>query len=634
VSRSTSITIETPDGRTLELRPTETDVPRPLAELLRRGTVPLNTRCGRRGLCDGCLVELVEGRLVHVATGTTATATADRPQLVRGCEYGPVAPTNGVPAPRVRVPQRSVLAYQPQVVTDYVCNVARAHDPLAQRLTVATTSPDALVATAARLHPDLPLHADHEVIARFAGDEPGSLADAAPAPHSSPAVVAHATLDRRVDHWRLTDVSRAAPDHPLIGAAVDIGTTTVVLALVDLSTGRVVSRAAMFNQQMLHGDDVVTRIGLCTSDPSALPQLRSALTHGTLVPLLGDALAQAHALAVDVRCIVLAGNTTMLHLLAGVDPTPLGVAPFAPAFLDHRVIAGRDLFGGAAPYATCHLLPGAAAYVGADLTAGAVASGLLYDPGPSLLVDVGTNGEIILKRGHRLVGCATAAGPAFEGAGLTAGMRAGDGAIAHVAIDADPFDVRVETIGPPGARAVGVCGSGYVDFLAQARAAGLLTPAGRFDGDALPAAAHDRLADVDGHGLGFRLAWGPGRQPVAVTQADVAKLLQAKAAVAAGILTLLRREGLDPTHVRTVYLAGGFGTHLDRRHAIDCGLLPGFAPEQIQPVGNTSLAGALLALTDAGALTEIARVARLIDVIELNLDPEFESTYIDQLALP
>ena len=185
------------------------------------------------------------------------------------------------------------------------------------------------------------------------------------------------------------------------------------------------------------------------------------------MPLLAEAGATER-----LACVTVAGNTTMLHLLAGVDPTPMGTVPFTPAFLDHRVIRLPDL--GAADV---HLLPGMSAYVGADLCAGALASGLAYDDGPSLLVDIGTNGEIILKHNGLLHGCATAAGPAFEGAGLTSGMRASPGAIERIRFDCEPFAVHTKIIGRR--KAIGICGSGYIDLLAEGRRIGLLNEHGR-----------------------------------------------------------------------------------------------------------------------------------------------------------
>ena len=417
-----------------------------------------------------------------------------------------------------------------------------------------------------------------------------------------------------------------------IGAAVDIGTTTVALLLCDLATGRVLGEASAFNAQIRQGEDVLTRIQLCYQNPAGVKQLQHAVTVETIQPLLAEACAEAGITPADVGVMTVAANTTMQHLLAGVDPSPLGVHPFQPVFLEHRTYAPAALglaFGGAGTLV--HLLPGPAAYVGADLAAGLVATGMMYDDGPVLLVDVGTNGEIIAKVGDRLVGCATAAGPAFEGAGLTSGTRGVKGAIERIALQADPYVAELGIIGG-GTRPIGICGSAYVDFLWEGRRRGIVQGNGRLE-EAFVARA-GAAVQADEYGRKLQLHPRGANGPIWISEVDVARLLQAKAAIAAGIQTLLGLIGAAPRDVKTLYLAGGFGLHLSLDHAIGCGLLPGFAPEQIQVLGNTSLGGAFLALNDRSLLAEMQAACARMESIELNLQPGFEDAYIDQLMLP
>jgi len=499
LKKPVTLEVESPKGATTITVATHMS----LSDLLRRHHLPLNIRCGQRGLCNGCQVDLLRGDAVHLRTGARVSA----PASIRACEHRLDSDAT------IRIPTRSLLAHKPQVVSEFRLNVPRAHDPLCRTG---------------------------------------------------------------------------------LGAAVDIGTTTVALALVDLRDGRMIGHAADFNKQMNLGDDVATRIALCAANPTMLAQFHHALIQETLLPMLGERARQ-------LACLSVTGNTTMLHLFAGVDPTPMGAYPFRPVFLEHRVLKLPE-FG----EAEIHLLPSAAAYIGSDITAGILASGLAYDDGPSLLVDVGTNGEIILKSAGELLGCATAAGPAFEGAGLTHGVRAAEGAIQRIQLDPLRLDVIGETT------PIGICGSAYVDFLAEGRRMGLLNERGRF-----------RV------GTDFRLT-----PSLVITETDIAHLLQSKAAIGAGIQTLLARARLATSDIRHVYLAGGFGLHIHVANAIACGLLPGFQPEQVRVVGNTSLAGAYLALLDRGALEEIEQLARQIEMVELNLDPDFESRYIDNLSLP
>jgi uncharacterized 2Fe-2S/4Fe-4S cluster protein (DUF4445 family) len=511
-----------------------------LTDLLALRGHPLNARCGQRGLCRGCMVDLVDGELIDAGGGKVAAGAS-----VRSC--------------RMRLPEggRAVL----------------------------------------RIHRQARISRAPQVGETFSIDVPFELA---------PSVSAMPGKDT--------------------GFAVDVGTTTVVVLLADLETGEVLARAGDFSAQIRYGDNVITRIGAASSPVTRL-EMRRALVEETLAPLLQKACKRA---ARDVSRLAggtIAGNTTMLHILADEDPASLGIAPFTARFLEGRILQSGDIgLGGAMPI---RLLPGLSAYIGADITAGVHATGMTLDDEPSLLVDMGTNGEVVLCANGRLAGCATAAGPAFEGAGLSSGTRAQDGAVSRVRFGLDPFRLEFETIGGKPALA-GICGSAYIDFLSAARDCGLLRENGRFDRAlwaGLPAPHRIETAD----GFAFRLA---GNDGPSISEIDIAHLLQAKAAIGAGIETLLAATGISAGEIGRVYLAGGFGMHVDVPHAIAIGLLPGFRAEQVRVVGNTSLAGALLALLDEAALAEMESLRGRIEVIELNLQPGFEDCYIDHLSLP
>ena len=418
------------------------------------------------------------------------------------------------------------------------------------------------------------------------------------------------------------------------GLAVDIGTTTVAVILVELASGKILARASDFNQQIRMGDDVLSRIDLCTSQPEMLAQLQQAICRDTILPLARESCAKARIDIERVGGMSVAGNSTMLHLLFGVDPSPMGIAPFTPRFLDRRVGTASTLGLCGIPDMPIHTLPGLAAYVGADIAAGIFATGLQYESEPMLLVDVGTNGEIVLVKGDRLYGCSTAAGPAFEGSGLTCGMRATQGAIEGVAMTRNAtgqISTTLKTIGDSAPdQAPGICGSAYIDFLAQARSAGVLLENGRFAQEAI--AANPSLFCDTAYGRAMLL--GGEQSPMRITEPDIALLLQAKAAIAAGIQTLLGLEKVSPSDVRKVFLAGGFGMHLDIPHAITCGLLPGFLAERVEAVGNTSLGGAYLAMLDRSVVDELHQMRERAEIVELNLDPGFEDRYIDNLSLP
>jgi len=521
---------------------------RSLTDILAAHAMPLNTRCGQRGLCRGCEVELREGSLL--VDGGTIVA----PATIKACR----ARVAGEAA--VHLPGRSRIEHKPQVGEAFEIAVPYAHQPL---------------------FPFVPGQRD-------------------------------------------------------TGFAVDVGTTTVVVLLVDLVTGEVLSRAGGFNEQIRFGDNVITRIEAArqAENPAAMQR---AIVMETIQPLLLRAGERAGRSLNRIAGGAVAGNTTMLHLLVGEDPTPLGVAPFTPRF-----IAGRKVFAGEiklaadglAPETPIQLLPGFSAYVGADITAGVYASGMVFDPTPSLLVDIGTNGEIVLQNGGKLTACATAAGPAFEGCGLRCGTRARDGAVSDLRMTLNPFQLETKIIGAvPLARANGLCGSAYVDFLATARSCGLLGVAGRFQATAWESVPiQNRLAD-DGE-CALRLTDSNGTGALRISEADVALLLQAKAAIGAGIEILLETAGIRAADLGRVCLAGGFGMHLNVAHAIAIGLLPGFRGEQVRVVGNTSLAGALLALVDRTTLAEMENLRAQVEVVELNLADGFEDRYVEHLMLP
>lgn len=411
-----------------------------------------------------------------------------------------------------------------------------------------------------------------------------------------------------------------------LGIAVDLGTTTVAMLLADLASGKVLAKASALNAQVGRGDNVLARIQLCQDDASNLGSLKDDFWERTFRPLLKKVLQDSGASVGEIAGVVVAGNTTMLHIACGVDPTPLGTVPFTPAFLNQREFDG--LAFGLPKAMRIIFLPGISAYVGADISAGAACCGVRYGGRPQLLIDVGTNGEMLLCGPQGNLACATAAGPAFEGCGLLCGMRAADGVVGKITLEENLFAVRFQTIGGSCKKPHGITGSAYVDFLAEGRRVGLLTSNGRFDRGFV--AAHPEYFRQEGSGLSFLLS--PALPELRIGEVDVALLLQAKAAIAAGMETLLSLQNLVAADIGRLFLAGGFGLHLSLVNAVACGLLPGFMAEQVTAVGNTSLGGAYLAMLDRSLALEMADINA--ETIELNLDPGFEDRYLDHLSLP
>ncbi len=408
-------------------------------------------------------------------------------------------------------------------------------------------------------------------------------------------------------------------EEPLVGAAVDIGTTTVVAAVVDLRSGRELGRASVLNPQHPFGHDVMSRISHAAVHGT--DALREPIL-GAVTTLVLGILAAAGAEAGHLREIEICGNTTMIHLLLGLDPAPLGAAPYGPAFVSSVQRPASEIGLTELGTARAHILPGVSAFIGSDITAGLVATGLAEREAPAVFADLGTNGEIVVRTREGVVAGSTAAGPALEGASIAYGMRAEDGAIERVTLRGD--DLRLVTIG--GGEPRGLCGSGLLDLIAVLLEAGVLDASGRMR----PDAAHPLAARVsDDDVRSFRVA--PG---VLLTQRDVREVQLAKAAIASGIELLLDEAGIAADDVSELVLAGGFGHHVDPRAVVRMGMIPAAWVGRVRFAGNTALAGATLALLDSAARRRAAAISRHVRAIDLAARPDFETRFVGAMGFP
>jgi uncharacterized 2Fe-2S/4Fe-4S cluster protein (DUF4445 family) len=396
-----------------------------------------------------------------------------------------------------------------------------------------------------------------------------------------------------------------------------------------------VGRSTRYNQQLTLADDVAARIsGAGTA--SDLERMRRLVVSETINPIIDSLCHAQHIDAEDVCHLAVAGNTVMVHLLLGLPVANIGRLPFNAVLRDAGLLAAGELGIRGHRLAPVSIIPAIAGYVGGDISAGMYALGLPSRPDGALMVDVGTNCEMVFKQGAELLACATPAGPAFEGGGLLHGCRATDGAIAHVRIGAD-LQISVDCIGDRDP--IGICGSGVIDFIAEAYRCGLLNRAGRMDVALLQRHARYACVTVKGRPVhACVLAPGaPGQQggvQIAISEADIAEVLKAKAAIHAGIQTLLSTRGLTPHAITQLILAGGFARHIDIDNAVCIGLLPDLPRDRIHVAGNTALAGAYLTLVDASAGAAMRTLHTRPKVVELNLVQGFEANFIDSLFLP
>jgi uncharacterized 2Fe-2S/4Fe-4S cluster protein (DUF4445 family) len=416
----------------------------------------------------------------------------------------------------------------------------------------------------------------------------------------------------------------------VFGLAFDLGTTTVVATLLDLTTGTPVAVESMLNKQQPFGADVIARISATMLDPAARDRLRQ-LAQETLAEL-ATAACQAGGVAPDeVYEVALAGNATMVHLVLGIDPEPLGVAPFILSTRLLPEVRAHDLGVPAHPQARAVVFPAFGAYVGGDITAGLLASGMDRDPRIRLFIDIGTNCEIVLGGRDWLLATAAPAGPAFEGASIRCGMRAADGAIEAVEITGDG-DLKLTVIGDTDP--AGLCGSGLVDAVAALAEAGLIDESGRFAKDAPPELA-DRLTAI-GKERVFVLHWSADRDPassVYLSQRDVRELQFAKAAIATGWRILLEEAGLTIEDIKQVLLAGSFGSYLNAKSAIRIGLVPDVGPRRIIAAGNVAGEGAKMALLSIRDRAAALSLLEEVTYVELSDRADFNDRFIDQLSL-
>lgn len=434
-----------------------------------------------------------------------------------------------------------------------------------------------------------------------------------------------------------------------LSAAVDIGTTTIAAFLLDAATGEPLAVQSQMNRQSLYGADVLSRISY--AEGGGLERL-SSVVRAQLQAMLSDLCDRVGHRAAEVGTLVVAGNTTMLHLLAGADPGGIGRAPFVPQFVDMQDYAARDLGIQLADAARLIMLPSVSAYVGADLVADAIAADLDRSAGAILLVDIGTNGELILRHGGRQWACSTAAGPAFEGGTLEAGVGGINGAVKTWNRRGSEF--RFTTIG--GAEPVGVCGSGLLELLATLLDDEVIDQTGRMRsaeelgaaGTGAPgtaaagtAAAGNAAADGTARAYAGRLTAGPRGEPAflfappyMLTQKDVREVQLAKAAIAAGIDVLCREAGLTTADLDTVVLTGGFGQHLDVESAIRIGILPPVEPERVDVLENGAGRGTVLALRQDGTMERMIRFREAVTYIELSGHDYFGDRYIEHMTFP
>jgi len=435
--------------------------------------------------------------------------------------------------------------------------------------------------------------------------------------------------ERRYVVWRDEVLAVQPKGEPVLGMAFDIGSTKIAGFLVDLSTGGVLETVSAPNPQMVHGEDIMSRLAFARGSPA-----QEALLHEEILGTLNDLMRKACALArkpvARIYEVVAVGNTAMQHLFLGVPTEGLSRAPYTPATVREEVRRAGAFGLQTCPAAPVVAPPVVAAFVGSDLVAGVLATRMHRASGLHIFIDVGTNTEICAGDRRRLVACSTPSGPAFEGAHIRFGMRAADGALERVSIEPETFHVDYRVIGRMKPR--GLCGSALLDLLADLFRTGAIDGAGRLQRRVAP----DRIRRGERQ-LSFRVVDGDATsigQDIVLTQEDIGQLQLAKAAVHAGIDILLDTLHKSPEDIRVLYLAGAFGSYLAPESARAVGMLPDLPLDRVHFVGNTAGSGARLALVSSREREAMRSLARRIRHMPLAGDPRFPRDFASSLFLP
>jgi uncharacterized 2Fe-2S/4Fe-4S cluster protein (DUF4445 family) len=429
---------------------------------------------------------------------------------------------------------------------------------------------------------------------------------------------------------RLIDLLPGRVDEysPLWGCAVDIGTTTVTLWLVDLVSGQVRAQVAEYNGQIARGEDVISRI-IYASKNGGGDEMRQRVLD-TINELLATACKRVKAKPEEVVKATVAGNSTMMHLLLGIPAASIRLSPFITAINHPPTMTGREVGLNINPEAVVDCLPGVASYVGADITAGVLSSGVDGAENVTLFIDVGTNGETVLGNRDWLVTCACSAGPAFEGAGVVNGMRATTGAIEEVWINSGTLEPTYRVIG--GGKPKGICGSGLISLLSEAFITGVLDKGGNVN-----LTADSPRVREGAHGGEYVVAWGAeteSGEDIVLTRVDIDNLLRAKAAIYAGFTVLAENVGIPLESVERLLVGGSFGKYINVEKAVQIGLLPDMEWSRFEFLGNTSVKGAYYALLDWRRRERITEIAKRMTYIELSADNSFYDAFTSALFLP
>ena len=422
----------------------------------------------------------------------------------------------------------------------------------------------------------------------------------------------------------------APEDTAIVGCAIDIGTTTVSMVLVDLESGKLLAKGSSGNGQIRYGADVINRI-IEQSRPGGKKKLQDAIVKETLTPIIANLCKTAGISARSILRLSIGANTTMNHLLVGVDADPVRMDPYIPSFFGWEGLLAGDLKLPANPLAPVIIAPNIGSYVGGDITAGTLAACFWNKEEMSLFIDLGTNGELVFGNQDFLMSCACSAGPAFEGGDISCGMRATDGAIEACTIDKDTMEPNLTIVGEASQKPVGICGSGIIDIISELYRCRIINARGQF-------VREGERVKRDEHGMGrYVLAFASesetGRE-VSINEVDIDNFIRAKGAIFSAIDTLLTSVDMTVDMIDKVYVAGGIGSGINMKNAVNIGMLPDVELEKFQYIGNSSLTGAYAMVLSDEATAKCTELGQNMTYLELSTYPGYMDSFVAACFIP
>lgn len=438
------------------------------------------------------------------------------------------------------------------------------------------------------------------------------------------------TYIKKKNKITILNIESGNTENKLYGVAIDIGTTSVVICLVDLYTKEIVDKASSGNAQIKYGADVIHRIVYSTKK-NGLKELNEAIIEDTINPLLHSIYTKNNVDKDNVVSLVVAGNTTMTSLFLGVYTDFLRQEPFIPPFLKSPRLIGKDVGLKINDSAYVFLAPSVASYVGGDITAGVLSAGIWSSEENVLFIDLGTNGEIVFGNQDYMMSCACSAGPAFEGGGISCGMRASNGAIEKVKIDKETLKPTLTTIGDVSP--IGICGSGIIDLICQMLLTGIIDRRGKIHRDIDNERIIFNEYEIGEYVLAFKEEYNLDHD-ITINEVDIDNFIKAKGAIYSGASVLIESLGMDFSVIDKVYIAGGIGNNLDIENSILIGLLPDIEREKFIYIGNSSLVGSYLALISKDAKKKLQEIGSEITYVELSVYPTYMDEFISACFLP